>query len=72
MRFTLYTSIDDRIMTHFVIHFMVRFAACFVTRFAAHFVDRSFVTHTNAKRWSLRLRGRARRDDGVSLSKFGE
>ena len=77
MPFTLSTSIDDRLVTHFVIHFVavrfvVRFVACFVTRFAAHFVDRSFVTHTNAKCWSIRLRGKARRDDGVSPSESGE
>jgi hypothetical protein len=36
------------------------------------FVDRSFVTHTNAKCWSIRLRTKARRDDGVSPSESGE
>ena len=75
-------------MTHFAIHFVVRFAVrfvvrfavrfavrfvtCFVARFAAHFVDRSFVSHTNAKCWSIHLRGRARRNDGVSPSESGE
>ena len=41
MPFTLSTSIDDCLVTHFVIYFVVRFVACFVTRFAAHDDDES-------------------------------